>query len=244
MAKGYLTANQLINESLIEVNDIDRKYYKEAAMYFMKGYRDFQLFEAVGQVNEAWCPITAVNTINYPEDAIRVLDVNILINGEYFSFTRSEKLADVSDPLDKARNTTRGEDETISRDPSYGYGTKGSNLEYYFKDDKKERRIVLSRMAVDQTRFADRTEALVRYVSDGINDLNTTNVAKDAANLLTSYVVYKLVSTRPDKYNLGYMSLKKEEYIENLKMYRALEMPSLQDLEDMIYETSSQNIRR
>ena len=243
--KGYHTANQLINESLGEIRDFEGLYYKEAAMYFLKGYRDFQLFEACGQVKEAWRPITKVNTINYPEDLLRLIDVSIINNGEYFSFTRNDKLVEpISDPLDKARNTVRHEDDVLDRTPMDGYGTKAVNVEYYFKDDKSKRRIILSRAAMDQLMYADRTEALVRYVSTGMDDFNITYIADDAANLLTSYVVYKLVSSRPDKYNGGYMAMKKEEYIENLKMYRALEMPSLQDLEDMIYETSGQNVRR
>lgn len=244
MAKGYLTAEQLINESLAEIRDFDRKYFQEAAMYFMRGYREFMLFEAVGQVAEKWCAITSVNTVNYPEDAMRIIDLSVLVNGEYFPFTRADNIADVSDPLDKARNTSRGEDVTLEREPSYGYGMKGVNLEYYYKDDKDKRRLVLSRVSLDKLMFADRAEVLVRYVSEGITDLNTANIAKDAANLLMAYVVYKLVASRPDKYNNPYIAFKKEEYVEQLKMYRALNMPSLQELSDMIYETSGQNARK
>ena len=244
-ARGFHTANQLIDEALVGIRDFDRINYKEASVLFLSAFREFQLFEAGAQVKEAWRDITAINTVNFPEDLMRLIDVSVVVDGEYFPFTRSDKLVDpITDPLDGVRDADRGEDDTLRRTPSYGYGTKGQNVEYYYKEDRTKRRIILSRMAVDQTLFADRTEVLVRYVSTGMEDFNKTYIADDAANLLIAYVLYKLVSARPDKYNGGYMAMKKEDYIEQLRMYRALEMPSLQDLEDMIYETSSQNVRR
>jgi len=244
MIKGYSTAENIINESLSEIRDFNRRYYKEASVYFMKGYRDFQLFESVGQVSESWESITSINTVNYPEDLLRIVDVGVLVNGEFFSFTKSNKLRIPSDPLEETINEERGEDVNVNRSPSEGYSAKGSNLEYYYKEDNKNRRLVLNRLAIDQTTFADRDEVLIRYISTGITDYRNTFVASDAANLLSAYVVYKLVESRPDKYNLGYISMKKENYYEARNMYHALGLPSLQELEDMIYETSGQIIRR
>jgi len=243
--KGYHSGEQIILESLANIRDFDQLYYKEAAMYFLSAWREFQLFESGGQVKTAWRPITPINTVNYPEDLMRLIDVSIIDNGEYFSFTKSDKLADpITDPLDLVRDDTRGETQNVNRFPVAGYGAKGSNLEYYYKEDKQRRRVVLSRMAVDKTIYADRSEVLLRYVSSGIDDFATTYIADDAANMLIAYVVYKLVKSRPDKYSLGYVSMMKEDYIEQLRMYRALEMPSLDELEDMIYESSGQNVRR
>lgn len=242
--KGFHSADAIIKEALVEIQDAEMVNYAEAALYFMKGFRDFELFEAGGQIQEAYRNVSAINTVPFPEDLLRLISVGVLVDSEFFPFTRTDKLRLPSDPLDIALNTDRNEDSTIDRSPTVGYGTKGINVEYYFREDRANRRIVLSRAAVDQTLFADRGEVLIKYVSTGITDYNTTVIADDAANLLGSYVVYKLISARPDKYSMGYMSLKKEEYIENLKMYRALELPSLQELEDLIYETSSQNVRR
>jgi len=243
--KGVLTPNNIIDEALVEIRDFERANFKEASVYFLKGWRDFQIFEAGAQVKEAWRDITAINTVPFPEDLLRLIDVSIVLDGEYFSFTKSDILVDpITDPLDKTRDTTRGEDDTLRRSPSVGYGAQGNNLEYYYKEDRAKRRIILSRMALDQTLFADRTEVLVRYVATGMDDFNSTYIAADAGNMLVAYVAYKLVQARPEKYNPTYMAVKKEEYIEHLRMYRALEMPSLQELEDMIYESSGQNVRR
>jgi len=241
---GYYTGQQIIDEALLGIGDTSRNRYLEGAMYFARGYREFSLFHAGGEVKEDWQPITAINTVNYPKDAMRVLEIGVLVNGEFFSFTKSNNLAGISDALDNARSTDRGEDSTLDKTPSTGYGAKGQNVEYYYKDERDKRRIILSRMAIDKTQFADRTEVLFKYVSDGLNDLTQVFITSDAANLLIAYIEFKLVSARPDLYDARYRNEKKEEYREQANMYDALELPSAIELEDIIYASSGQNIRR
>jgi hypothetical protein len=241
---GYYTGQEIIDEALIGVGDANRDKYLEAAMYFGRGYREFQLFHAGGEVKEDWQPITAVNTVNFPKDAMRILEVGVLSDGEFFSFTKDNGISGVSNPIDISRNTDKGEDVTLDKTPTSGYGTKGHNVEYYYKEERDKRRLLLSRMAIDKVMFADRTEVLFKYVSDGINDLSQVFITSDAANLLIAYIEYKMVSSRPDLYDARYRMEKKEEYREQAAMYDALEMPSIFELEDIIYENSGQNVRR
>lgn len=245
MARGYHTAAELINEALATVRDFHRTREKEAGMYFLSGWRDFSLYRSSAQVKEAWRPITAINTVSFPEDLVRLIDVGVVIDGEFFSFTKADNIVDaISDPLDLELDEDRGEDETIRRSPTVGYGAKANNLEYYYKEDRVRRRIRLSRMALDTTIYANRSEVLIKYVPNGIDDFNSTYVPDDAANLLVSYISYKLVLSMPEKYNANHIAMRKQEYLEQVRMYEALELPSLQELEDMIYETSGQNVRR
>jgi len=242
MAKGFHSVDNIVREALIEIRDFEAVNYAEAAHYLMKGFRDFQLFHNHGSIKEAWRPVTAINTCNFPEDLLRLIKVGVIVDGEFFPFTRADDLVNPSDPLDLS--LTADENTTIDRTPSYGYGARAHNLEYYYKEDRSNRRVILNRVSVDKTAFADRQEVLFKYVSNGVEDFNTTYIPDDAANLLSSYVVYKLVSARPDEHNMNYIMLKKEDYIEAKRAYDMLEMPSLQDLEDMLYENSGQNVRR
>lgn len=245
MIEGYYTGNQLIDESLAGVRDFSRKYYNEAAMYFMRGYRDFRIFNDSGSIKDAWCTVTAINTVNYPKDAIRIISVGIIADGEFFTFTRSDDLVSpLTSPIDESLDSDRGEDDTLRRTPTVGYGAKGTNVEYYFKDEQQKRRIVLSRIAVDVSRFAARSEVLIKYVSDGVDNLDELYIPNDAANMLIAYIEYKLVESRPDVYSRAYAMDKKESYYEARNMYDALQMPTLQELIDVVYETSSQNVRR
>lgn len=242
--KGYYTAVQVINEALAGIRDFDRKYYDEAAMYFLRGYRDFKLFDEYGCVKEAWKPITPINTINYPEDVMRLIQVGVIAYNEFFPFTRSEHIVSPSTAIDEMFDTSREEGETLRRVPSTGYGAVGANVEYYFKDEPNNRRIILSRIAVDTILFSDRQEALLRYVSTGVDSLETTYIPNEAANMLIAYIEYKMCESRPDAYARTYIADKKENYLEARNMYSTLQMPSLDEMIDMIYETSGQNVRR
>ena len=242
---GFHTGQQIINESLLVFGETDRDKYLEGAMYFARGYRDFKLFNAGAQIKEAYRDVSAVNTVSFPEDLLRLIEIGVLNNGEFFSFTRAETLVDPSDPLDSAFNTDREEGYNINRSPVSGYGAKGTNVEYYYKEDRESRRVILSRIAVDLTRFADRSEVLFRYVSNGISDdLSKTIIASDAANMLTSYIVWKMVEARPKDFPMNYILLKKEDFIEERKKYETLELPSLANMIDVVYETSAQTVRR
>ena len=241
--KGYYTGNQIIDEALAGVGDVDRTNYMNAAMYFMRGYRDFQLFDAF-QEKEAWKTIdTNTNTIKIPDDCIRVWKVGVNVSGEFFTFTESHDMVLPSDPIDGQLFTDRNETDVISRSPQSGYGAKGVNLEYYFKVDELKRRIHLNRAAVDKTRFADRTEVLLKYISNNLDDLDKARVGMDAANMLIAFVEWKLVSSRPDKYDARYRMEKKVEYEETESRYRVLLIPDVGEMLDTIYETSGQNLR-
>lgn len=243
MGKGYYLANQIVDEALAGIGDFNRKNYMEAAMYFMRGYRDFQLFDAF-QEKEQWITInTSVNTVAMPDDLIRETEVGVNIRGEFFSFTRSDDMVSPSDPIDGQLFTARNEGDSIDRSPQAGYGAKGLNLEYYYKPDYNKRRIVLNRASVDTVRFADRTEVLVKFISNDVDDLDTTRIGMDAANMLISFIEWKMVAARPKDYPLGYADRKQAEYDRNESRYRILLLPNVDELLDTIYETSSQNIR-
>ena len=211
-------------------------------MFLGRGYREFQLFHAGGELKQDWQDISSINTVPYPKDLMRLIEVGVLIGGEMFPFTRADRSASISNPTDLVR--TEDESSTLYRAPTYGYTAKGHNAEYYYHEEKDKRRIVLSRMALDVARYEARSKVLFRYVSDGLNDLNQVVIAADAANLLMAYIEYKLIQARPEKYNAQYRMEKKEEYIEQQRMYDALNMPSIWELEDVIYANSGQSVRR
>jgi hypothetical protein len=153
-------------------------------------------------------------------------------------------VAPITSPIDSFLDGDRGEDDTLRRVPQIGYGAKSVNVEYYYFDDRKKRRIVLGRAAVDVSRFAARGEVLMRYVANEVDNLDALHIPDDASNLLIAYIEYKLVESRPDKYDRGYRAEKKQNYREEVRRYEALELPSLQDMIDVIYETSGQTPRR
>lgn len=243
MAKGYYTATQIIDEALLGIHNTDRSWYLEGAMYFMRGYRDYQLFDAF-QEKERWVEINALNnTVQLPDDLVRLNEVGININGELFSFTEATNMVKPSDALDSTLDALRNEDDKIDRTPSVGYGAKAQNVEYYYKVDEAERRVILNRVAIDKSRYADRSEVLLRYISNDLDDLEKARVNGDAANLLISYIEWRLVASRPDKFDARYRAEKKAEFDRSETRYRTLLLPSVQEMLDAMYEKSGQNVR-
>jgi hypothetical protein len=241
--KGYYTANEIIDEALLSVGIEDRSRYPEAAMYFIRMFRDFKLFH-VAQEKEAWLPINnLVYTVQYPDDAIKILEVGVSVNREIFTFTEAPNMVEPSDPIDRELRTSRDETQTTDRSPYSGYGAKGLNVEYYFNLDERNRRIILNRAAVDKTRYADRSEVLVRYVSHDVDSLDETRVGADAVNMLIAYVEWKLIAARPKEHTAQYRMEKKAEFQEAEASYRLLNIPDVGELMDVIYESSSQNVR-
>lgn len=242
--RGYYTADEVVNEALIAVGDAERNRYAEATMYFLRVFRDFKIFSSI-QEKEAWMTINALNnTVLYPDDCIRILSVGCSIGREFFSFTESKKMVSPSDALDSQLLADRDESDSIVRAPYSGYGAKALNLEYYYTLDDRKRRIILNRAAVDKTRYADRAEVLVKYVSDDIDSLSTTRVGVDAVNMLMAYIEWKLVAARPAEYPANYRMEKKQDFLEAEAMYRLLQIPDVDELMDVIYESSGQNIRQ
>jgi len=239
--RGYYTADEIINEALISSN-MGRESYPLASSFFMRMMRDYKLFH-VSELKEAWLPINNLNyTVAYPDDAIKILSVGVSINREFFSFTEASEMVKPSDPIGRELLSSRNESANIQRNTA-GYSGQGVNQEYYFTLDSRKRRIILNRAAVDKTRYADRSEVLVKFVSNDVDNLKETRVGMDAVNMLMAYVEWKLVASKPKEYTAQYRNEKKADFLEAEASYRLLNIPDVGELMDAIYETSGQNIR-
>jgi hypothetical protein len=169
--------------------------------------------------------------------------VGVSIGREIFTFTESKDMVSPSDATDRELLSSRDESDNIVRSPIDGYGAKGRNQEYYFKVEENKRRIVLNRLAVDKTRFADRDEVLLRYVSNDIDDLNEARISGQAANMLIAYIEWKVTQALPDKFDRFYRNEKKVDFEEAESRYRMLLIPDVGEMMDIVYETASQNVR-
>lgn len=241
MAKGYYTGREVIDNALMHVG-FDRSYYNIGASHFMSMMRDYKLFH-VAEEKEAWLPINNLNyTVAYPDDAIKIISVGVSINREFFSFTESSEMVKPSDPIGRELLSSRSESANIQRNTT-GYSSEGTNVEYFFHLDNRKRRLILNRAAVDKTRYADRSEVLVKFVSNDVDNLSETRVGMDAVNMIMAYIEWKLVSNKPKEYSANYVESKRRDFLEAEASYRLLNIPDVGELMDAIYETSGQNIR-
>lgn len=242
MTTAY-NCDQLVNEALVGTRDFDGNRYMEAAMYLLRGLRDFQIFHGAS-VKQSWEKITPIKTISFPTDYLNFVSLGINIGGKIFTYTKSAKLVMPSDALGYAINDTRAEGD-FNVAVGYQYGTNGYNCEGYFMLDPAHDRIVLKQEFIDVAATSTREEVLLSYVANGIDgDLKNSFVPGAAANMLIAFIEYKLVASMPEKYPANFRSDKYSEYVIEAEKFDLLALPSVEELYDAIYETSAQGFRR
>jgi len=242
MTTAY-NCDQLVNEALLGTRDFDGSRYMEAAMYLLRGLRDFQIFHSAS-VKQSWVKISGVKTISFPDDYLNFVSLGINVGGKIFTYSKSSKLVLPSDPLGYALNDVKQEGD-FNVNVGYQYGSNGYNSEGYFALDPAHDRIVLKQEFIDLAATSTRTEILLSYVANGIDgDLKNSFVPGAAANMLIAFIEYKLVASMPEKYPANFRSDKYTEYVIEAEKFDLLALPSVEELYDAIYETSSQGIRR
>lgn len=241
--KTVYNCDALINEALIGIQDFGGTRYPEAAMYLLRGLRDFQIFHGAS-VRYSWQQITPIQTITLPDDYLNFVSVGVSIGGKMFTYTRDNQMIVPSDPLQGILHDDRIENEHTIRKSNY-LGANGYNAEGYFKLDPQHNRIVLKQTLIDMLTEADRTEVLLGYVSTGIDgDLKNSYIPTAAANMIIAYIEWKLVASDPEKYPANFRADKRSEYELAAEQFDLLALPSIDELYDAIYETSAQSIRR
>lgn len=235
--------DNLVNEALIGIRDFGGVRYAEAAMYLLRGLRDFNLFHGAS-VKYSWQKITPIQTIELPPDYLNFVSIGVSIGGNMFTYTRDNQMIVPFDPLQSELSTDREEDQHTIRKSNY-LGANGYNSEGYFKLDPQHNRIILRQTIIDQVSTGDRTELLLGYVSTGIDgDLKNSYVPAAAANMLIAYIEWKLIASDPEKYPANLRADKRAEYELAAEQFDFLSLPSIDELYDAIYETSSQSVRR
>lgn len=241
--KTAYNCDQIVNEALMGVRDFGGDRYMEAAMYLLRGLRDFQIFHSAS-IKQSWEQITPIQTISFPDDYLNFISIGISIKGKLFTYTRSTAIIQPSDPLGLSLRSERDENG-IGVQEEYQYGTNGYNQEGYFALDPSHDRIILKTPFMQMFATSDRAEVLLSYVANGIdNDLKNSYIPAAAANMLISYIEYKLIASMPEKYPANLRSDKYSEYVIEAEKFDLLSLPSIDELYDAIYETSSQGVRR
>lgn len=241
--KTAYNCDQVVNEALMGIRDFGGNRYMEAAMYLLRGLRDFQIFHGAS-VKQSWEKITPIKTITFPEDYLNFISIGVSIKGKLFTYTKSSAIVPPSDPLGLSLRSERDE-EGIGVKEEYQYGTNGYNQEGYFALDPAHDRIVLKTPFMQMVASSERDEVLLSYVANGIDsDLKNSYIPGAAANMLISYIEYKLIASMPEKYPANLRADKYTEYVIEAEKFDLLSLPSIDELYDAIYETSSQSVRR
>ena len=239
--KSWYTAKQVITEALALTGDMEQKRYEEAVLYFMRCYRDFNLFHNTSYT-KVWLPVTGIKTVTLPDDFIELVFVGTQVNGEVWTFTKNSKMLSPSDPIQQTLNSSRNEDGNIVISPLTGYSAKGVNEMGYFNLNLQSNRIELKQAFLDFYNQADLTEVYLGYIGTNINDINTAYVPLNAVNMITCDIARNLALSAQKPVPFMIQQRQRQYEVEALK-YDALSLPTADELLDVIYQTAGQNIR-
>jgi hypothetical protein len=181
--------------------------------------------------------IDSLGIIEFPTDMIRVKDVCVAWNGEWWTMTEKPNMINTTSfvGLVETHDSDFGEGVAIKDGTSTTFGSKGAINDYYYMVDYKARRIFIDGLVSDT--------CLVKYVSSGISASETTYIPILIVPMLESYLLWKesfwipeLVRERPMR--------QKDFENERLRVRNVLNSKTASQWKDIFWGSMSQSPKR
>jgi len=216
VAKHYMFMHKMPEEELIRCLQLTIDGLKKIKLFHLRG------FETVVKLT-----VSAIKTIDLPDDYLNFIAVAIPVDGEYWFLTSKGRMVFSQDalPLD----TDDGEGVDIPDGYYSDYQSSGGiNREGYYKIDEKNRRIVLNSLQ------STSTEVFLLYYSTGINAAGTATYVPDRAReAVLAYIDFGYAMGEKDYRAASFLE---DQYNKRVDELRYLEMPRLSELRDALYE--------
>lgn len=233
-SSGWLTLKKMTQEILFET-EREQGFYKKCMHHVINGVRDLNMFH-VNNVVTAKYNADTLGMIDMPADFVNIIALSMQDGGQLWTLTRNDKL--IPTTTGSTLDTDIGEGVSIDTGVDRGYKTIGGKNEYYYTIDNVNNRFII-RPLPDTTKTF-----FLQYVSSGI-DTTTGNAVQIPQKIKESLKFYVLLqdAIMNDKTDKRLVGLYEDQYKKAISKLRFLEMPTGDELRDMIYETY-QNVRR
>lgn len=177
---------------------------------------------------------TSKGIIEFPDDCIKVIDVMIPINGEWWSSTERKDMVNTTTIVNGAEtrdDTDQGEGVDI-QDPGYwGYGGTGGANTYYHMIDYDARRIFLDGWTTEKV--------VLHMTTSGLNLDGDTIVPEQCVPVIDAYMFWKKAWW--DGSPMNEKQYREKIYLDELLELRVINfMPSKNQLLDIFYSTNTQ----
>jgi hypothetical protein len=227
---GWITIKNMVKEILFET-DRDDRYYKKYMHHVINGVRELNKFH-YDNVKTTKVTCNSIGVIDMPSDFVKEVNLAYNYQGVMISLTRRDDMVRTTTTVDDVEtlDLDAGEGVNLDTGENYSYATVGGKNDYYYTVDERNTRFIV-RNSPTRTLF-------LQYISSGI-DLtlgNSTLIPVRIKEALKFYVLYKdaLVSDYGDKKSFLVF---KNEYNEEVSKLKFLELPTMDELRDVLYET-------
>jgi hypothetical protein len=198
--------------------------------------RDFQVHDG-DKFRSEKISVSALGIIEMPTDLIRLVDVCVPKNGEWWTMTeRSAKVNTTTfTGLAEGQDTDFGEGVALLDNNSYGLASRGAVNQYYYMVDYNARRIFCDGIISDTV--------LLKYVSSGISATATTYIPEMLTPLIDSYLLWKESYWIKDL--VRERQLREKDFTnERLRIRNVLNGLTASQWQDLIWGSTSQNPKR
>lgn len=233
---GLVNVVKVIEDYMLQ-SHTDRSQRARISAIALQGVRDLNMFRIDNSKIEE-IPMTAINTVNLPDDFLKLVSIGIPFNGKMWFFTRKDDIikttsfiggAEVLDPND-------GEGVDLGKYNQFlGYGTRGGVNQYYYTVDEPNRRIIINGFP--------QTKVILIYISSGISLSNGVFIPQYAYNSLFAWIAYKDVMFNPNVSGLDKQMREENYYTETRKLAR-FRIPTIEEIRDTLYSTYVQTVKR
>lgn len=219
---NYVSLKDLVKEIIFET-DRDEGFYKKCMHHVINGLREMNKFH-INNVRTVRVTCSPVGIIPLAGDYIQLVGIYVAYRDTLYPLTRRD---DMITPENES-----GDAAYLDTGGNYSYATVGAKNDYYYTVEERDNRIVVANIPT-------RT-VYIQYISSdvGYRDSRNNHVPIRLKEALKWYVLYKdaLASDYGDKKLVG---LYKREYEEEVSKIRFLDLPTQNELLDILYSTYS-----
>lgn len=234
--KGAVTLKNIVANVQNDMNDYSSGNYKRLMQFAIRGLKELNIFH-LDNVTTARLDVSDINTVTLPNDFLNFIAVGVPYRGKLWTFTEN-KLLIIPQSMDcgvDEIDVDYGEGVDISEEGWYlGYGTRGGKNDYYLKKDFINNRIILSGF--------NSTWVILKYISTGVKNYEETYVPGIAQETLIAYVHHRR-KLHDRKFSATERYEAKQEYLYEVEKLELAQMPSVDEMYDVIYSTFVQTMK-
>ena len=226
-----ISIKNIVNGLLLKEgkNNDDFARYLQVAV---DGIRDMHIHDFDVVATKVVSVDSTTKTFNFPTDYVRYESVSTVVNGMWWTYTKKDELVPLTDDDSTTIQSTMPNVSDVLL--THGLTDGGGHNLYYFKEDRKNSRFIVSGFTPDVV--------VLRYVSNGLSSDGDFTIQGYAKMALEAWIRWRM--SEYDNEPISHQDRKDRRYKEERRKMRMVTEPTVDEIMDAIYATTGQGTRR
>lgn len=192
------------------------------------GLRDMHTHDFEVEVTKVVTVNASTNRFSFPSDFVKYKWIATPRDGRWWIYTKEQDLVPLTDDDDVPNTILTALPNIANTNIATSMSDGGGQNRYYFKPDYKNREF---QVAGDTP-----TIVVLKYITNGLDSEGDINIPDYATLALEAYVRAEIADF--DAIAESHVIRLKAQYEKKRKMMRKVHRPTLQELKDIIFETT------